>query len=182
MAVARAALVAAAKDLNEVMDLAPPIDVTKPVAELKAKIIEALDILEEKDPVTAETRATIAELTAKPAENPQRQTAARVEGVAVQKRTGSSFSARMNAALMEGGTIEEIVAKLEAGGNIPPYAEGKIVSTLKSHIRYVDNAEKFKLTRKGSGDAETFKMTEVKVANTSKAKAAPEEQAEAAAE
>ena len=55
-------LVAAARDLNKVLDLEPVIDVTKAADVLKAGIILASDLLTEKDPIQATTQAIIQEL------------------------------------------------------------------------------------------------------------------------
>lgn len=60
----RAELVAAARDLNKVLDLEPPIDVKQGAADLKAKILEANQLMREGDPVTDATKEVLAQLTA----------------------------------------------------------------------------------------------------------------------
>jgi len=61
----RAQLVDAAKDLNTVLDLSPPIDVKAGVDDLKEKIKEAAELLRDSDEIAPATRAAIDAITGK---------------------------------------------------------------------------------------------------------------------
>lgn len=60
----RKELVDAAKNLNEVLDADPPIDVKKGIDEIKREILEAAGLLTESDVIKDNTRKVIDELTA----------------------------------------------------------------------------------------------------------------------
>ena len=62
----RAELVAAARDLNKVLDLEPAIDVKQGVSDLRAKILEAQQLMRDGDPIAESTQAIIDELKAPP--------------------------------------------------------------------------------------------------------------------
>ena len=61
----RAQLVDAAKDLNTVLDLSPPIDVRAGVDDLKEKIKEAAELLRDSDEIASATRAVVDAITGK---------------------------------------------------------------------------------------------------------------------
>ncbi len=143
--VKRGDLVAAAKDLNKVLDLSPPIDVSKGADEIRPQVQEAVKLLTDADAVSDETRSLITQLgesapapaAAKPTPKPKENGGAPRAGTAPNKYAGSAAE-KTDTALLAGGTWEALGKKLD-----------RPVSVLKAHAKARVKSGKYELEENG---------------------------------
>ena len=76
----RKQLVNAARDLNKTLELSPSIDVSGSVAEIRKSVLEAAELLTDKDPVQGSTREVLAALRDGSAVNDTTDSGGEVDG------------------------------------------------------------------------------------------------------
>ena len=158
----RAQLVDAAKDLNTVLDLSPPIDVRAGVDDLKEKIKEAAELLRDSDEIASATRAVVDAITGKvdstdgdeagdddgetkvKAEKPAKVKAekpAKSIGAFKPIRAGTRLHKLLEAA-DRGDTITEMVKVFKEGASEKDVAWWMRYTVRRNHgIDYVTNAD-----------------------------------------
>jgi hypothetical protein len=171
MAVARAKLVEAAKDLNKVCDLNPAIDIKLAVDELAPLVLEASALLRDEDEPQDSTREVVAALQAEQdggeaevaaeseAEAEEGETATKSKAPAT-RGSGKTVAKDKPAAKATGnkpagirayeGSFAETCDKAAMkGGTIEQIAEaaGTTPGTMRTHLRY--RASKGKYTLEG---------------------------------
>lgn len=157
--ITRSALVSAAKDLNKVLDLSPPIDVKLGVSELREQVTEAASLVKDSDSVEDDTRDLLEALedgeeaedassddadTEADADSPKEKKAktktVKKAKTARQKKSNTnrtapskyegSFAQRVDNALLKGGTMDEITEEIKNSGAVP-----SSVKSLKSAVK-----------------------------------------------
>jgi hypothetical protein len=120
MAVARAKLVEAAKDLNKVCDLNPAIDIKLPVDELAPLVLEASALLRDEDEPQDSTREVVAALQAE--QDGGGEEGAEAEGEAKAEEEGETVTKSKAPARGPGKTVAAKAADKPAAkstGNKP---------------------------------------------------------------
>lgn len=133
----RSALVDAATELNEHLGLDPEINVKAPVPEIKAKVLEACELISDDDEFSDETQAVIDELkgnaTTKPADGEAKSDTG--AGKKPRGRAEGSLAQFVDELMVKGGTWEEIQKAAAAEAEKRGLKRFRRMGQLKRHAK-----------------------------------------------